>query len=55
MFAHAAPDSYYMTEIYLALLQQEVPQTHHPIYQYMMLMNQLSIFILPNMVFTIHI
>ena len=40
MFAHVASASYTRAKFYLASLQQEPPQTHHPISQDVMLMNQ---------------
>ena len=55
VFVHAAPYYYTRTELYLASLQQESSQTHHPIPQYVMLMNQLSLFFIPKMIFAIHI
>ena len=56
MFTCASPDYYTRTGFYLDPLQQEDPQTHHPISQNAMLMNQFfSLSLFPKMIFAIHI
>ena len=55
VFAYADPDSYTRTKLYLSYLQQEAPQTHHPIFQDVMLVNIFTFFLFVKMIFDIHI